>query len=96
MVGFYNHNNIYLNIKIFFLISFLYNKYAKKTILDTFTLQEIEKDMRMYMWVEVNRYHRKPKVEEEEDKKKTRNESNYIQTHVHKIWFYILMKQLTQ
>jgi hypothetical protein len=39
-------------------------KKEKKIILDTFTLQEIKKDMRMYIymygWVEVNRYHRKP------------------------------------
>ena len=57
----------------------------KKIILDTFTLQEIEKDMRMYVWVEVNRYHRKP------EKKKNETASNYIYTS---LYIYILMKQI--
>ena len=79
MADFYNHDNIYLNIKNFFL-RYIINMQKKmggeQIIFDTFTLQEIEKDMRMYVhvyicmyvciWVEVNRYHRKPEEGEEE------------------------------
>lgn len=65
----------------------------KKIILDTFTLQEIKKDMRMYIWVEVNKYHRKPEEEEKKEtnkqtnkpkKKPSRNQITYIHTR-----FYI-------
>ena len=89
MAEFYNQDNIYLNIKNWF---FLYNKYAKKKekiILDTFTLQEIEKHMRMYIyiyiWVEVNRYHRKP---EEERKRRGETSVNQI-TSIQKIFLLI-------
>jgi hypothetical protein len=60
----------------------------KKIILDTFTLHETEKDMPMHMWVEVNRYHRKPEDKREREKK-NENESNYIYTRIHKLFLYI-------
>jgi hypothetical protein len=44
----------------------------------------------MCVWVEVNRYHRKP---DEEEKKKNDNESNYIYIHIYHFFLNIYINE---
>lgn len=70
----------------------------KKNILDTFTLQEIKKDIYIYMWKSTDiTENQKKKKETDQQKKKNEYKSNYIYTHkVFKYILIIIMKQLTR